>query len=131
MEQRLLDEVMGIENELAVLELLKDKHNGEVYKTPECHCMDFVSDNTFYELKSRRCNKNTYKTTMVGLNKFEFAGACDRDCIFLFKFDDGLYYYKYNRTDRFDIKIGGRKDRGKEEYKKYVYIPVEKLILFE
>jgi hypothetical protein len=49
--------------------------------------------------------------------------------IFLFDFTDGLYYIKYNKElfDKFDVKIGGRYDRGRVEENDYIYIPISEL----
>jgi hypothetical protein len=101
-----------------------------IIKTPKGHPMDFKSDNIYFEIKSRRCKHNTYNTTMIGYNKIQWVLNNNiKDVYFIFVFQDGDYYYKYNPTDNFDIDIGGRNDRGKPEYKKYFYIPINKLKL--
>jgi len=85
------------------------------------------------ELKTRRNTKNRYPTTMVGYNKI-LAG---QDLIlyegyrvyFCFKFTDGLYYYELtdNSHNEYIVNQGGRRDRGRDEIKKYCFIPVELL----
>lgn len=92
------------------------------------HPFDFINDNTYFEIKSRRFNHNRYKTTMVGYNKIDFANKNkDYDFYFVFVFEDGIYYYKYNPNDKFDTAIGGRRDRGYNEIKFYCYIPIKNL----
>ena len=49
--------------------------------------------------------------------------------IFIFCFTDGLYYYKQNKDDQFEIKKSGRYDRIKSgEIKEHVFIPINLLI---
>ena len=40
-----------------------------------------------------------------------------------------VYYYNYKSGSNLNFDIGGRCDRGKAEYKKYLYIPIEELNL--
>ena len=77
--------------------------------------------------KNKYIKHNKYKTTMIGYNKYLEAQK-HKTVYFIFSFEDGDYYYKYNKDDKFEIAIGGRCDRNKAEYKDYVYIPITKLI---
>ena len=90
-------------------------------------------------MKARRCQTNTYNSTMVGMNKINKAKILSRknfDIFFFFYFTDidytqcDLYYWKYSTVDidKCECKTGGRKDRGKNEIKKYFYIPISLLI---
>ena len=98
-------------------------------KTLNGHPMDFKYDETYFEVKSRRCKHNTYNTTMIGYNKIQWIIQNNiKDVYFIFVFNDGDYYYKYNPDHNFEINLGGRNDRGKPEYKNYYYIPITKLI---
>lgn len=91
---------------------------------------DFVDDtNTVYvELKTRRNKRNQYPTTMVPESKIKKI-VVGNTYYFAFKFTDGLYYIKYDKEifDSFEIKQGGRYDRGRPEVENYCYIPVELL----
>ena len=91
---------------------------------------DFADEtNTiFAELKTRRNRKDAYPTTMVNLSKIQKIVE-GNTYYFCFKFTDGLYYIKYDKTlfDTFEIKISGRNDRGVPEYEDYVFIPVDLL----
>ena len=123
------DMVMGDMNEDLLKIIFKDNFNVELNKTTYRHPMDFENKemSMYIEVKSRNINHNKYPTTMVGVNKFEFAHNCGRDVYFIFMFNDGNFYYKYNKNDTFEIECGGRNDRGMNEYNDYVYIPIEKL----
>ncbi len=101
----------------------------ELTKLSKFHQMDFTSNNKYFEIKSRRFNHNKYKTTMIGKNKIDYANKYpDKTFYFIFVFDDGIYYYKYNIEDKLETSIGGRCDRGINEYKLYYYIPINYLI---
>lgn len=101
-------------------------------KLDKFNVMDFKSTNNYFEIKSRNFRHNKYKTTMIGKNKIDFAKYnCKNNLIyFIFVFEDGNYYYKYNSDDNFETTIGGRTDRGFDEIKLYYYIPINKLIKF-
>jgi len=93
---------------------------------------DYISEcKTIYiELKGRKTAYNRYPTTMIGYNKIL---ECEKNknitYYFVFKFSDGLYYCKYSKKllKKCEISIGGRCDRGRPEYKKYVFIPINLL----
>lgn len=123
------DILVGDMNEELISMYYKDKYNINLIKLPQNHEMDFIDSNRkmYIEVKSRNCKHDKYPTTMVGVNKFIYASKCNKDVYFVFAFNDGNYYYKYNNNDIFDIDVGGRKDRGLNEYKDYVYIPIEML----
>jgi len=97
-------------------------------KTEDNHPMDFTDEyGDYYEVKSRNCNHDKYPTTMIGVNKFEFAKLTDKNVLFIFCFKDGIYGYEYTIYNNFKRGMGGRRDRGKDEIKQYVYIPIDKL----
>jgi hypothetical protein len=89
---------------------------------------DYKGENKYAELKTRTFEKNKYPDTMVGLNKIEYAKQNpDTEFYFVFAFTDGLYYWKYNEEDQLNYRKGGRTDRGYNEIKPYVYIPISLL----
>jgi len=109
-----------------------EKITGSLIQTQEFHPYDYknISSTIFVELKCRNCFKNTYPTTMIGMNKIaKIKPENDRtsEYYFFFNFHDGLYYWKYCNND-FDIKIAGRYDRGNPELNKYLFIPINNLI---
>jgi hypothetical protein len=122
------DKILGNKTEENIVQVIENYFKTKITKTEELHPMDFYDDKAYYEVKSRRNNHNKYPTTMIGYNKINFVKNSNKDAYFIFSFTDGNYYYKYDINDRFKIKIGGRQDRGIDEYKKYLFIPIEKLI---
>ena len=94
--------------------------------------MDMVSEDrkNILELKSRRIIHNRYPDIMIGLNKVEEAIKHSKnfDYYLLFLFKDGLYKWKYAKGKKYDIRMGGRMDRGKDERKMCAYIPTKDLV---
>ena len=91
---------------------------------------DYESPDTKIELKARTIAHNKYPTTMVGENKVRVAEG-DPSCAyyFAFAFTDGLYWIKYDKDLflTFDVREGGRYDRGRPELRPYRYIPITAL----
>ena len=121
------DYEFGLNNENDIKPIIENHFNTKLTKLTQYHQMDWEDDNCFYELKSRNNEYLKYPTTMIGSNKIEYINKSNKQGIFLFKFIDGIYYLKYDKNLKLDKKIGGRKDRGKYEYKQYIYIPIEYL----
>ena len=116
-----------------VLPILRSTFSPHIQKTEQTfHPFDFyLNDDKYFELKERFNNYSKYPTTMIGKNKIEIASSNpDKEYYFLFKFNDGLYYIKYDddKFSQYEISTGGRKDRGYNEYKSYCYIPICDLI---
>jgi len=129
MYKKLDDIEMGELNEEYAIDIIKNFLDlNHLKKLDIFDTFDFYNDekDIFFEVKSRRNKYNKYKTTMIGYNKLLEARK-HNNVYFIFIFLDGNYYYKFDENDNFEISIGGRNDRGKAEYKKYVYIPIEKL----
>ena len=93
----------------------------------------------YIEIKARRCQINTYESTMIGMNKINKAKILTRKnnnvyfCFYFTKTDYtqcDLYYWKFELLDidKCESRTGGRVDRGKNEIKKYFYIPTNLLI---
>ena len=129
------DYALGMEAEDKLLQVFCDKF-GEVERTTKKSTpYDYLGDNVYIELKTRRNTKNQFYTTMIVKNKLDWASSVmnekpETKIYFAFNFTDGVYYWEYKSDDLFDItfKQGGRWDRGKAEVKEYAYIPVKKLI---
>lgn len=113
-------------SENKVYELLKHL---DIKKTKPFHTFDFKNKHCYFEVKSRNNDYNKYPATMVGYNKIKMAeNNYDKyKFIFIFDFYDGIYYYQFSKNDNLKPNIGGRNDRGYNEYNDYVYIPIEKL----
>ena len=115
-----------------MLPFIKKKFNLEnLKKNKNLYALfDFECDEYKIELKSRRCKKDEYADTMIGINKVQHClSNTDIKCTLVFLFTDGLYYFKLRQKnkDRILYRLGGRNDRGIDERKMYAYIPVELL----
>ena len=114
--------------ELTVLSQLQTFFNDATLRqTPRNHTFDFVGENKFIELKQRNLESSKYPDTMMGLNKIKYCEDKPEDYYFVFSFNDGLFYWKYNNEDELNYRSGGRRDRGYNEYKDYCYIPINLL----
>ena len=123
---KLNDLDFGMKKEISEIEKIRSKFSKTLKPTNNFFVFDYVSSECYVELKSRRNKLNTYPDTMVGVNKLDYAKIADRPVYFVFSFIDGLYYWKYNQDDiqngNVRFSVGGRCDRGKNEYKDYAYI---------
>jgi hypothetical protein len=122
----------GLENEKIMLKMINEKFGdrGPFLKTSDqFHPYDFVRENEYIELKSRRCNHNTYPTTMISQHKINYAKN-HPECKFklLFSFKDGVYSYDVDTEKDYEFKRAGRWDRGRPELNQYAFIPVNELI---
>jgi hypothetical protein len=130
---KLNDLRFGLKKEISELERIKNRFSNHLKRTNNFFVFDYVSPECYVELKSRRNKLNTYPDTMVGKNKMDYAKTADRPVYFVFSFIDGLYYWKYNNKDitngNVRFGIGGRCDRGRDEYKDYAYISTDILQL--
>jgi hypothetical protein len=123
----------GLEKENETLDLIRTIFDKSLKKVKDKYfCFDFSCENCYVELKSRRSMHDKYTSTMIGKNKLDYASHTKRPVYFVFAFDDGAYYWKYNEEDmkngNVEIRKGGRTDRDKNEIKDYGYIKTEILI---
>ena len=125
MSKFLIDYNFGLKKEVEILEILKKYFNDDTII--KLNVFDFKGI-SYYELKSRNNEYNKYSSTMIGNNKIIKASQLDDDVYFLFSFTDGLYYWKYDKNYKLEIKKGGRIDRGIAEINDYAFIPIEILI---
>ena len=88
---------------------------------------DYESNTTLVELKTRRCYSYSFKDIMMNHSKIELARITTKNCYFVFKFVDGIYYWKYDKEVELRTDINGRRDRGINEQKQFHYIPTNLL----
>lgn len=124
------DVKFGLDKEIEQLEIIRDIFCSKLKKTNDkWFVFDYSCEDCYVELKSRRCNHDKYPDTMIGLNKINYCSHTKRPVYFCFSFEDGLYYWKYNKEDidngNVTIRKGGRTDRGMDETKDYAYIKTE------
>ena len=135
-----IDKNYGEECEKKAIIQLQIFFDNKLIKLDYYNPFDFYNEqqNLYIELKSRRCQINTYQTTMVPMSKINKAKILTKKnnnvyfCFYFTKTDYAecdLYYWKFNLLDfdKCESKRGGRVDRGKSEIKKYCYIPVSLL----
>ena len=127
-----VDENFGFIKEDECYNILKAFFDNTLQKVDNRYNLfDFIGEECYIELKSRRNTHNKYPDTMIGCNKIEFAMNACKTVIFCFLFTDGLFYYKFNKDDiinnKLRIRTGGRCDRNVNEYKDYCYIPISLL----
>jgi hypothetical protein len=121
---------MGLKKETEVMPILAKHFGEELIKTTDTYCpYDFeaVTSKTRYELKSRRCNYNTYPTTIIPINKIQGTEVI----CFVFHFTDGLYYVYYNEHlfNTFKVKqIRTQRDGVWGQLKAHFEIPIDQLV---
>jgi hypothetical protein len=123
---KIKDIAFEIKNEISCKSLI-ETITGELTQTDPFNSFDFYNENYLVELKSRRNNYNKYPTTMIGYNKIKKATDKTKTYLFCFCFTDGLYYHIYDPIYDYEIKLGGRHDRGCAEINDYLFIPIELL----
>lgn len=125
---------MGLKSEADVLLILKEVFGDTLERTFKYAFFDYwcLAHNCFIELKTRNVKHDTYPDVMCGLNKLEFAkNHKEYNFYFCFRFTDGLYIHKFNREMKYEVRNGGRIDRGCDEIKKTFFIKQKDLIPFE
>ena len=116
----------GLNKEKEILKVINNYFDRDIKQSIEKFCKyDFYDYKYNYELKSRRNNYNSYDTTLLPADKLQ------RKTIYLFSFNDGLYYIKYKkeRFDEFEKKdfVRPKREDKKDVKKEYIYIPIDKL----
>jgi len=128
----------GLKSEELVIQKLQIRF-GDLIKLDKYNNFDFKGDKIYIELKTRRINHNKYPSLMFskrkldkGLELYTDEGA---EILFLFMCLDGLYGWYYitddEISDNYEIKTGGRKDRGIVELEDMVHIKTRDLFKFE
>ncbi len=119
----------GFKMEDDLFEKIKDKYGKNICKTGKNCRVDYESDDVLIELKSRRNNYSKYPTTMISKGKIDYMLKSNKKSICLFNFTDGLYTIEIteNIVEKFELREGGRWDRGRPEMNQYYYIPINLL----
>lgn len=124
----------GLGQELVFKPVLEEFLGFKLEQTPQNDTFDYINEEfkILIEMKSRKNKKAQYPTTMIGENKWKASTEkCNDgwDIYYVFNFTDKLCIYKFKKDNRDNIKksTGGRRDRGRPEFKYYRYIPIELL----
>jgi len=115
----------GLTAEIDVKGILENKF-GKLKKLGKYHPFDFENNEYLIELKSRRINHNHYPTAMINLSKLEKTNNIKKNRIIAFNYMDGIYYWKVD--DNYTTGIGGRNDRGIDEFSDMAFIKYTDLI---
>ena len=82
---------------------------------------DYTDNKYNYILKNRKYNKNSYKFISISLLKLK------SNTIYLYKFNNNLYYIKYNINKFNSFETKECIDAKTKNKKMFVYIPIKKL----
>ena len=127
----LVDFNLGESSELSLLPVLKKYFNDDnIIRTNRYDTFDYTNNNNILiELKTRTNTKDKYEDTMINIAKVNKCKKLSKtnEIYFMFKFIDGVYFWKYNTTDQLTKRLGGRLDRSNKEIKEYYYINVSLL----
>lgn len=125
--QKYKDLNMGLNMETALKPVLDNKF-GDLKLTSKYDKFDYINDNFIIELKTRRIKFKQYPTLIFSEKKLIKAKTIkDKRIFFMFKLEDGLYYWEYDKDrenidNEYFIAKGGRKDRGKNEIQNCVNV---------
>ena len=88
----------GYTHERNVLERLQTQFNSTLMRGGTYDTMDYTNPakTLFIELKSRRINHNQYPTAIIGRNKVRFCSDPTKEYYFVYNYEDGLFYIKYD-----------------------------------
>ena len=129
--QRDLD--YGFKAEDDLFSKIKENYGENICKTAKNCRVDYESEDVLIELKSRRNTYSKYPTTMISKSKIDYMLKSGKKSICLFNFTDGVYNIEIteNIVRQFELREGGRWDRGRPEMSQYYYIPIELLKILQ
>ena len=130
----IVDFELGTTTEINILSIIQKHFNDiTIVRSLDRYAnFDYTNNrDILIELKTRSNEHNKYEDTLISVVKINKAKLlCKTQSIyFFFKFIDGLYYWKYNKYDKLNYRIGGRSDRSNKynEKKMYSHIPTNLL----
>ena len=122
----------GEKGEIETLAILNEWFGYKINKLGRFNSFDFMSKDgkNWFEVKTRRNNKNQYPSTIVPTSKILKAKKLLKrknveNAYFVFNFEDVVSIVKYSKDKtkfKYKIATGGRWDRNKDETKSYAYI---------
>ncbi len=121
----------GLKQEEIQQEKIENKY-GKLHKLDRFNNFDYYNEQYYIELKSRRIKHNQYSTLFFNKKKLDKANEVIKKgykVIFIWNCIDGLYCWEYTgenkQLDEYYIAVGGRCDRGKDEYDDLVNVKVK------
>lgn len=131
MNKKQEDLKFGYKSESDIHEYL-ETHFGKLnYFEDRFYEFDKYNEKYLIELKTRRIRHDQYDSLMFGFNKFNKGEELleekpDLQIYYIFRCTDGIFYWKHGSTD-YDIKVSGRRDRGRSEMHHCIHIKTENL----
>jgi hypothetical protein len=121
----------GLSSEKRLMNTLGNKFGSDIQKTTDKYCnYDFYTAQHKIELKTRRCNYNTYPTTIIPIKKTQQDG----NLVFCFCFADKLCYIEYDKEkfSKYRIEdIEYVRAFGQITQVPHYHIPIEDLVEIE
>jgi hypothetical protein len=118
----------GLSAEPEVINHLSKYFKEEITKTEDPYCRhDAESQETKYEIKTRRNKYAAFPTTIIPVHKTKVEGRL----VFVFKFTDGLYYCVYDPVQfaLYEIKnVVAIRRGGVRTSLPHYYIPIKNLV---
>jgi hypothetical protein len=125
------DIAFGLQSEQTLIKTLANQFGADIQKTTNKYCpYDFYTANHKIELKTRRCNYNTYPTTIIPVKKTQQDG----NLVFCFCFADKLCYINYDKDQFSKYRIEDIeyvRAFGQITQVPHIHIPIEDLIEIE
>lgn len=93
------DIAFGLSSEAQIILKLREFFKEDIIKSTSDFCIydaKCKDTNTFYEIKTRRCKLNEYKTTIIPITKIDIYDG-KNTLYFVFSFTDGIFYIKYEK----------------------------------
>ena len=113
---------LGVKAEEEQLHTLRQFFNDySIVPLPEGSTFDFQGTNKLIELKSRRCKRTAFPDTAIGMPKISYAKQCQEDVYYVFKYTDGMYFWKYDKT--IQLRLGAISTSGIPHW----FIPIKLL----
>lgn len=86
----------GFQKEDELFNIIK-KLDPNIIKTDDWSHIDYESDNSVIELKSRRINHNQYETALINYCKIEYMLNSNKKSYIVYNYLDGIFYCEVNK----------------------------------
>ncbi len=125
---------IGASNEVSMKSKIEKYFKVQISKTEDPFFpFDFSNpDNTFYaETKRRLIHSHQYPTAIIGEHKVKFCTDPNKTYVFVWNYNDGIYYIKYdkNKFDKYEKRLYKRYDRADHSQMEapHYFIPISDL----
>jgi len=128
---------IDLDNEKSICEKIETACGMHLRKMSIKYSLDFIGFRNgkavaVIEVKKRHNRYSKYPTVILSLAKWnrgvEFHRVNDLKFIFCVQFDDGYFFYEYQNDDKFNVEIGGRRDRNDDQdIEPVMHIPIVRM----